>query len=246
MLVRGRTRGIQHPTVDADSFFALVPEAFAYPLRKTGKYLLLLGAAFFMVLEFVSMFGVFGLVFGLLGAGYMASFLFDVVDYSALGRKDIPRWPDLSNYYEDIFVPAFCMIGAFAVCLLPYIAVCIWAAAEMREVPAWGLALLVAGLVCAPMALLGVAMTRSAAGLNPLKIIAAIVRVPLEYATICALFALLAVVEWAAAAGLTAAVPLGSLFLRNVLSLYLAIVQMRLLGLLYYTKSDALGWFAIE
>jgi hypothetical protein len=246
MRERGRTHGVYHPRVEADSFFALIPEAFGYPLRGTAKYIILLGAVFFLFLDAMAMVPLYGILAAILAAGYMASFLFEVVGYSAGGRRDLPDWPAVSSIYEDIIVPAFCMIGTLAVCVLPGAVLWIWTLMTDRQLGVAALVTLIVGLACYPMALLGVALNRTFEALNPLVIAAAIVQVPLEYATVCVLFVGLAALGVVAPVPLLGAVPLVGLLGQQILSLYLAVVQMRLLGLLYYTKADALGWFAVE
>lgn len=237
---------VQHPKVEADSFFALIPGAFVYPLRGNAKYLLLMGAVLFSVLQIMAMVPFYGILAALLALGYMASFMFEVVGNSASGYLDMPGWPSLSSFYEDVFLPAAWLIVTFATCMLPYIVVLIWGTTADRDVALLGLVLRTIGLACFPMALLGVALNRTLSALNPLVIVAAIVRVPLEYATICALIFTASVLRYAALDQLMAAVPFLGFLLQTALSIYLIVVQMRLLGLLYYTKAEALGWFAVD
>ncbi|NLW49277.1 MAG: hypothetical protein GXY85_00340 [Candidatus Brocadiaceae bacterium] len=237
---------VPHPTVESDSFFALIPEAFVYPLRGNGKYLLLMGAVLLSILGLMCMVPIYGFLATFLILGYMASFMFEVVAQSASGHVDMPRWPSLTSFYDDVFVPAAWLIVTFATCMLPFIALLIWGHAVDRDIgPATGI-LRVVGLACFPMALLGVALNRTVSALNPLAIVAGIARVPLEYAAICTLFVGISAVRALALPSLIASGPFLGYLLQNGVWIYLTTVQMRLLGLLYYTKADALGWFAVE
>jgi hypothetical protein len=133
------------------------------------------------------------------------------------------------------------LLAILAVCLGPAILYS-WLASNARE---WlVLTLWVLGLGCLPMALLAVTIYDSVAALNPLLLVLSIVRVPLEYAATCLVVALLCVGLGLASQELreAARVPGLSTIVGEFFSLYTFTVVMRVVGLLYYTKRDRLGW----
>ena len=107
------------------------------------------------------------------------------------------------------------------------------------------LATLLAGAAYFPMAVLAVAMFDRVFALSPTVIIPAIVRVPLEYLTVLVIMAVILGIKVAGQYAATLLViPFLPTFLASSLGIYFLIVQMRLLGLMYYAKRDKLGWFS--
>ena len=113
------------------------------------------------------------------------------------------------------------------------------------------------GCLYFPMALLAVAMKDSPLAGNPLVVLPAIVKVPLEYIVTVILLAVVIVIERGGEMALTAMFPKGMLthsiatlfemfgarILWNFVALYLLAVDMRILGLLYVTNKQKFGWF---
>ena len=95
------------------------------------------------------------------------------------------------------------------------------------------------------MAFLAVAMDDSLLGLNPMLVVPSMLRVPFEYLVTCMMTVLLLVLLGMRSL-LTGVLdqPIIGEVLGMFLVLYFAVVEMRLLGLLYYTKKDRLGWCA--
>jgi pSer/pThr/pTyr-binding forkhead associated (FHA) protein len=229
------------PRPPARSFYKTIPGAFLFPFRSDGLILLASGAAFFVVLNFVSGFVMlFGLIIAIWTLGYLFAFLQSVLTTTATGEEEMPRWPDFDGW-SSALEPAFQLLAILAVCLGPAI-LYFWLASNVREwlvVTLW-----IVGLGCLPMALLAVTIYDSVAALNPLLIVLSIVRVPLEYAATCLVVALLCVGLGLASHELreAAQVPVLSNIVAEFFALYTFTVVMRVAGLLYYTKRDRLGW----
>ena len=110
-----------------------------------------------------------------------------------------------------------------------------------------------------PMALLAVAMKDSVMASNPLVVIPAIFKVPLEYFITVVLLGAVVAMRWGGELllvtifgenGLTTHdmgvlfALLGARAFWTFTSVYLLTVNMRILGLLYVTKKQKLGWFS--
>jgi hypothetical protein len=96
------------------------------------------------------------------------------------------------------------------------------------------------------MAFMAVAMFDSLGAVNPLLLIPSILKIPKEYALAIVLFVVILILRWLGETVLPdlLGIPyiLPSIF-ANFFGLYLLAVEMRILGLLYLTKKDELGWF---
>lgn len=111
---------------------------------------------------------------------------------------------------------------------------------EMMSVPVFVLLLLV-GVCYAPMALMAVSMSNS---FNPVHVIQSILKVPLEYFTSCGVIILSYVIKEIIAEILDLLyLPIAGDFLGKLIIIYALCLEMRILGLLYYTNKDRFEWF---
>jgi len=230
------------------NFFALWREAFSYPLKKDGAILLGCGTVVFSFLNganwvlsqvrFAGAIGVAYLLCIIMMVGYTYAFMQNVIQSSARGDQAMPDWPEISAFWDDMAVPFFQFSSIWALCLGPGIALMLLVS------PLAGVPLLVLGLFCLPMAILTVAMADSLTGLNPFVIFSGIGKVPLPYLTACGIFLVVIAVTHGIRLLLEmTGIPILPTVLSTFVSLYGLTVEMRLLGLLYYTNKSRLAWF---
>jgi len=170
--------------------------------------------------------------------GYLFAFMQGIIVSSTNGEEEMPGFPEVSNFSEDIFMPFIRIVAIGAVCLAPGIAVVF--VSPLLSIPVFLL-----GLFCLPMSLLTVSLADSVAGLNPLVIFSGISKVPGPYIVTCLI--LLGVTGFGGIVqiGLEATgIPLLPMILSMPISLYGLTVGMRVLGLLYYTNKEKLAWFS--
>ena len=240
-----------YQTDDARAF-SLLANALGYPLRQ-GNWMLLLGGALLVFLIDVATAGLtqgtpataaFALLIAALGCGYFFSFLQRIITTTTLGEEQMPGWPDFTEVWQDMIQPFRLLWGLFAACFGPAL-VCWYFAhngSDLAQRALWPL--VIAGFLYLPMALLGVAMSDSLASLNPLFVLGSICKVPGQYLIACGLLAAIVGLKWAIEVALERIVPI--FFLRylfsSVLLLYFLIVEMRVLGLMYFWNRRKLGW----
>jgi hypothetical protein len=235
------------------NFFALWREAFSYPLKKDGAILLVCGTVVFSFLagaRWVLWTGVKSM--GFLGASFWATFFLCVVmsvgylftsmqgiiQSSARGEQAMPDWPEISAFWDDMVVPFFQFTCIWILCLGPGIAVMLFVS------PLAGVPMLFLGIFCLPMAILTVAMADSIMGFNPLIIFSGIGKVPLPYLTTCGIFlVIIALVGGIQKFLVWTDIPILPTVIGTFISLYGITVEMRLLGLLYFTNKSKLAWF---
>jgi hypothetical protein len=237
----------------AQSFAGRLGGAFLYPFKGNGVILLASGTIFYAILNAASFFAQFAGIFGMavvllltvFGAGYLICYLRRILTSSAIGQEEMPDWPDVSEFSEEILAPFLQLLGTVLACFLPALAVSLfvphghpWAG------PALAAAMLY-GCVCFPMAFLAVSVFDSVAAVNPLLVIPSILRIPLQYLLTVLLLGGVLALRWAGEALLDNLLPIP--FLTRILlgfaGLYLLTVEMRILGLLYLANKDRLGWF---
>jgi hypothetical protein len=224
------------------SFFELLPGAFLYPFTGAGVAMLVLGFFFFFGFLKVLSFTLMGKTLGIFGAGYFIAWLFKITSESALGKQEISGWPDFTDIFSDIIDPLKCTLvttlvsfGPAIVCLL--LGVLTQPLFFILAIPA-GLA----GAIYYPMALLATALNTRLA-LCPGVIFGSITRTLGPYAAACFVFVLSGVAFSLGMLVLDVMLPILGSVLGFGISMYLSVVEMRILGLLYYTNKERLDWF---
>ena len=235
------------------TFGSLLPTAFKYPLQQDGLVILLCGTILFTLLDFarlillkvIAFLGLFlGLAFLIpmvltfvMSVGFLFAYMQNIISATSNGNDSPPGWPQISGFWDDVVVPCLRLITIFAVCVGPGIVML------PISIPL-GVMLLLLGLFCVPMAFLTVSMADSVAGLNPLLIFSSISKVPGPYLLACALFlAIIGLETFCESFFRLAPIFIVPAVVGKFVSLYGLTVEMRILGLLYYTNKEKLSWF---
>jgi hypothetical protein len=253
-------------TTSPKGFFASIPGAFLYPFRGSGILVLIVATILFGALNgispgtrygFIPKYFGWGLIFQVFAVGYLFAYMQAIIHVTAVGDEEMPTLPSMASFWEDVLIPCLQLLGLVLVCFGPAIGVA-WYSISSEE-SSLGVALIatfVLGALYFPMAFLAVAMLDSVMAANPLQVVPSIFKVPLEY--------LVTMILLACVLGLR---PMGDLLLPllfprglsthsmpklfaylaasgfwSLVSLYLLTVGMRILGLLYLTKKEKLGW----
>jgi hypothetical protein len=233
------------------SFFRELPRSLIYPFRGTGIMILIVATLIFAALDFMGS-GI-GLLMKAVALGYLFSYVQNIIHSTASEDQQMPDLPGM----DDVLGGFFRLLGTVLISFGPAMIVAYLAISQ--EQPAAGIALIPAiifGCLYFPMAFLAVAVKDSVMAANPLVVVPSILRVPLEYLVT----AMLAVGVFGfrrvgdAVAGVMGArgfmtTSMSEMFLMfglralwAFMSVYLLTVTTRILGLLFLTKRDKLGW----
>src|SRR6185503_2399087 len=102
------------------------PRAFAYPVNKHGLLRLAIGAIFFLIVEAAARFAfIFKITIFVFTYGYLFAYMQRIVSSSAQGEDDVPDFPDVTEFWSDIFLPFFLFTGTFVISFAPAIVVAI-------------------------------------------------------------------------------------------------------------------------
>jgi hypothetical protein len=248
---------LQRPTAPK-GFFARFPAAFIYPFRGSGLLVLLVSTFVLALMEFLGSSWLF-LPLKIIAYGYIFSFMQNIIHSTANEEEQMPDLPG----FDDVLGGAFRLAVTVLICFALPVAFALLRFLEQLsiqapDVPASAMiATMVLGCLYFPMAFLAVAMKDTALAANPLVVVPAILKVPLEYLVTTILvigiytlreFGGLAV-YFAGASGQHTR-DMSMLFLTfgvravwSLISVYLLTVSMRILGLLYVTNKQKFGWF---
>ena len=244
------------------TFFQDLPGVFKYPFGQGGALLLIFGTFAFCVMDgvmfiikfFIRYFGIVGLLATLFvlifvvvtGYGYLFAYMQRIIVASAQDDDRLPDWPEFSEWGSDIVRPFFMLAFTFAACFGPAFGYLVSASGSETDLNQLILFPLIAlGFLYFPMALLAVAMADSVAAVNPLVVVPAIMKVPRAYLIACVVFFMVVLVRYLSVtvlARITPA-PMLSAIPAGFLALYFLIVEMRLLGLVYYKNRERFGWY---
>lgn len=240
------TAAVVHPVVSKPQDPGLL-SALVYPFLGDGAIILVAGTVFFTVLIGGTMLAPrASLILGVFSFGYLLVTLQNIVQTSAQGETRMPSWPafESATWFAELLQPCLLWIGTLALCLGPgYALLSFNNATGNSTTTGLGLALLAGGAAYLPMALLAVAMTDSLVGLDPRVVIPSILAIPGRYVLALMMLVGITAVNLAVRQvldrmhlGLLGALPNG------FLTLYFAVVQARILGLIYYTSRDRFCW----
>jgi hypothetical protein len=235
-----------------ETFVRQLRSAFAYPFKGDGPILLAGGVAFLFVLGYAQQdagfAGPYGFVpaaaIGIFMVGYVFSYAKSIITSTANGESRPPDWPDLSNWSQDIVSPFGQCVGLIALSFAPAIILNWWHPANETLAHALKLTAIGLGALFAPMGMLSLAMFDTIGALNPVALVVSILRVPLHYLMAALAFEFVFVV-YSNAANVIGSLPVPYLSeaVADFLGFYFTFVGMRMLGLLYWTNKEELGWF---
>jgi hypothetical protein len=246
---------------DERTFFQLLPGAFTYPFQGDGWILMVTGTLFYVFVHFIltapkSLFlGMIELVCVVIvivfAYGYLFSYQLRIIAESAQGNEIMPDWPDFTGY-GDVIRPFLQSLIIAVACFAPSLAAVIF----FHEQD-WGRAVAITlfflGAAYMPMALLAVAMFDTVEALNPVFIVPSMLVVFREYlVALAVLLGTLAsnvimnyLLELISPRGMGERLALLAVLgvVSGFIGMYCLVVEMRVLGLLYRSNKDVLGWF---
>jgi hypothetical protein len=222
------------PPATATSFWQEFIPSFVYPFRNKGTLLLFVGSVFFAIFFFIARTAsLFGLPLLLILVSYLLEYMLTVVETSAYGSNEPPDFPGMNDWTEMIFGPLFLIILAGIVC---YASPVIYVFKTQRmDMVFWILTVL--GQLAYPMMFLIIAMTGKFVAFNPVVIASSILKAPLQYLVIVALFFGISYLGRMMGVFLIGFPVLG-FFITEFISFYIILVQMRLLGIFYRCNEE--------
>jgi hypothetical protein len=234
------------------NFFHELPRAFVYPFRGAGTIILLFATVLFAALEFMGR-GIMGILMKGALIGYLYSYMQTILHSTAAEDNEMPGMPAMDDLLSGFLRVAGTVLISFGPAMvLAYVAIA-------HDQPTAGVALIPAiifGALYLPMAMLAVAMKDNVMAANPLIVVPSICRVPLEYLVTAVLVGAIAGARWVGdflTSSMAGESMMGTSVTKMLLlfglraiwaffGVYLLTVMIRILGLLYLTKRERLGW----
>lgn len=228
------------------SFLNELLMAFVYPFRGDGAWVILLFgillAVIFAIIRFAMLFGVAA---SILLTGYCIAFLFKIIMETATGEQDVAELPGLQNMWDDMLRPFFQVVFAVLTCLLPYI-LAAWHLEDGPSELSWlPFVLLAGGLFYLPMVLMAMVIFNSLlTALNPILVFPAISRIFLRYLVVVIILGAILIGYGIAAEALDQSLHWFVAYpVVTLVTFYTGIIQARILGLIYRTNAERIGWF---
>jgi hypothetical protein len=195
----------------------------------------------------------YGYVVTIFVYGYMCNYSFAIVFTTANDEDTPPALDDSADWWEDILQPILLVVSVTVLCFAPsflwfilYLARCWyegWVPDPSEPMCLWGvLGLALVSALYYPMALLAVIMHSARRAADPRLVIPSIARVLGPYLVVCGFMLLTGLVRVGFSTAFTGDSLLAH-FTAVLLRLWGGMVSMRLLGLLYRTHKEKLGWF---
>lgn len=184
------------------------------------------------MLKFLSFIPLVGIAIGIIFSGFFAAYFFDIVSSTATGKNEPCDFPDIRDFWSDIFGPWLCIVSSVFFSFGPLVFLNIIGI----QSPFINIVLLILGFIHLPMAILGVALYRNALFAFWPNTIKAIQRCPKEYMFLLIIMALITIVNVILDRILLSIPVLGWLII-VFLWMYFLMLQGRILGLFYRENS---------
>lgn len=229
------------------SFGEELSSVFSYPFYGEGRSLMIAGTVFISIIYFLNTsFGLFSLLFTFLKfflVFYLSAFMFKIIVYSSSGEDELPDWPDIVDFFGDLLQPFFYLISTIVFSFLPTV-IYYYFYREISYTNPIFLLTVIWGVFYLPMGLIAVAMFGTLSVLSPTVILPSIKRITSDYFAACASLFIIIAVEIAGEHLIKKIdFPILTIPVYSFLTLYFLAVEMRILGLVYYTNRHRLGWY---
>lgn len=216
-----------------------------YPFTKQGSIVMLAGAVLFAFINIIPLVGPLICLFFVYP--YVIAYMLRIIRTTANGHKGLPDWPEFSDWWESIVRPCLQVIVVTAISFAPAIIAFIIALLSSAHLASSLLffILIFAGTLYYPMALIAVAVYDNAfVAFNFPQLLASIWKIKKSYFLSLItlwLFAFIGIVVSTFLAPIS--IPIIGPFISWVVTLYFAIVQMVIIGNVYYINKTILRWF---
>ncbi|MBD3414128.1 MAG: DUF4013 domain-containing protein [Candidatus Aminicenantes bacterium] len=236
---------VRFPEKKRIPFWKNLGAVFSYPLAKRGTAVIFVGAMVFALLSSLPVFGpLLCLVFVY---PFIIAYMLNIIRYVADGEEQMPGWPEVSDLWDSIFLPAFRVFFATLICYTPVMVLFILAVRSSTALSSLSFlfgAFFILGTFYYPMALISVAIYEN--GLAPLNfpvLINAMAKMKGDYIlAILSMFVIDIIAVFVSQVALIP-IPIVGSFVFWLVTLYFVTVQMYILGNVYYVHEHDLGWF---
>lgn len=231
-------------------FFESLPGAFIYPFHGMGVLILIISAVLFSVAG--NMAGIFSIFFKFGTIGYLFSYMQNIIHATANEEAEMPELPGMDDVFGGFLRLVGCVVMSFGLAIALLIS-----RLSGVDIPVSAILITVTlGCLYFPMAFLAVAIKDNVMASNPLVVVPSILRVPFQYLVTVVVFVFIFGIQrigdiiagGAKTVTFTAMdmhvflIAIGIRIIWSFISVYLLTVNMRIIGLLYLTQKEKLGW----
>ena len=216
-------------------------DALGYPLRNGGWIMIVIGAVFAVILDLFQFAPGVGWAVSVFGMGYFGSFYLRIVGTTMTDGDALPDWPDFADFSDDILHPFLRLTGLLLLSFGPVVA-CVVAVEESAQ-HYWPVmaGMLLWGCIYFPMAVVASSAFGSLFAALPHIVLPAIFRsLPVYAGAVVAL--VLVFLLSSEAQEFAARLPYAGWLIAAAVWLYGLMFQARLIGLVYRSKQESLGW----
>jgi len=219
-----------------------------YPFAKQGIIVILAGAILFTILDLLSMLPLIGFLFFIIQFfivfPYILAYMLKIIRSTANGRRELPDWPEFSDYWESIYRPFVQIFFTLSVSFIPVLFVLILPLLGIPELLVLLPVCIILGIIYFPMALIAVAIYDNIwSPLNVSLILGSIWKVKKHYFLALLTIGIFIFIEYIIRLFVLGQIPIVGPFIHWMITLYFIAVQMYILGNVYYINRAKLRWF---
>ena len=224
-------------------FNELIEEAIKYPFIKKGYLTVFVGALVFAFLSVIPLVG--GLLLYFVGYPYLLAYMFKILQSTEAGRNVLPEWPEFTDWWESIYRPFFLFDAASLSASIPLI---IFFLIFVLFPGALSVVLILIGILIFglyfPIALISAAINENFfSPFNYPLLIKSIIKIWRSYFITVVVLLVAVFVDWLITVFLVPfSIPFIGPLVFWIISIYFLVVEMRLLGSVYYQNKNLLNW----
>lgn len=223
--------------VEAQPFWKNIASVFIYPLASEGKFIILAGALLFTILSLVPLTGF--LLCMIFVYPLITAYMIHIIRHVADGENEMPDWPDIYDFWDSLILPSLQMCSALLVSFAPLILIVIYS----RDLKLIIIAFIL-GSIYFPVALMAAALFDNVfAPLNFPYLINSIRKMGKDYFIALFILPVITVIGKISLGVLYFQIPVIGQFVFWSFTIYFSVVEMYILGNVYYVNERKLGWF---
>ena len=219
----------------------MIGDAIIFPFQRSGWPILICGTLLSVLIDILSFIPLVGIIVALFGAGFFSSYYIDIVGFTMTHNDEVPDWPSLTDFWNDIITPFFRICGLIVLSFWPVVLVPFLVGTESPQFTPVLIGVIALGCLYFPMAVIALQAFGTLGGAMPYVVIPAVIRAMPEYflgvVALVMVFVGCTLVEI-----LTAEIPVAGWVLTPLIGLYGLMCQARLIGLIYRRYEDKIGW----
>jgi len=227
---------------ESRTFFRSLPQILGHPFSAGAIPLLFIGTLLYLGLAYLGRFSAYATIPVLF---FLAAYAQRIVAAAAEGEDALPAWPNPADPWEGVARPGLMFCLSTAVAFLPLIAY-LWSVMDSGQParPSALFPLAAWGLIYLPFSVMSTSVADDFAAANPITVLSSFSRLHLQFMFAAVLALVMVGIRFLLGNVFAVFITLPAVadLLTGFVTTYFLLLELRLLGTLYFTNRNELRW----